>query len=299
MIAQKSNGAFEKYGWSGEASTIPSDRRRWTTVLGTFLYPCWLDQAGQGYLQPLRRVVRFQGPALIYPISRVRTTPLTELTVVDVVRATLGVGPCEYILDVEGQGSQYKGRATCATRDALADIYGHHQQKVSKAEILQILQDVVVFVKHIRGRIDDYVNFGHELLAYLDQQKRAHPELGELITDLEKLTRTIDGHVENRKASIKTPEYVMDLTEKFRQTLLDYEGDDALAKCNAITHAIVDVGGNQDELVGECRMVAKAVRQRAGLALAIDPRAADIAREIRRRSQQVLRNPAGHEGARH
>jgi hypothetical protein len=80
---------------------------------------------------------------------------------------------------------------------------------------------------------------------------------------------------------------------------LDYEADDALAKCNAITHAIVDVGGSQDELVGECRMVTKALRQRAGLILAVDPRAAEMAQEIRQRCQQVLRNPAVHEGARH
>jgi len=92
---------------------------------------------------------------------------------------------------------------------------------------------------------------------------------------------------------------VIDLTEKFRQTVLDDEGDDALAKCNAITHAIVDVGGNQDELAGECRMVTKVLRQRAGLLVATNPQAAEMAAEIRSRCQQVLRNPAVHEGARY
>lgn len=299
MITERNDGQFEKYGWANEPSTIPDDRSRWTTVLGRFPYPCWLDKAGRGYLQPLGRVVRFEGPVLIYPIKRVRATPLEAFTVVDVVRATLGVGPCEYILDVEGQGSQYKGRATCSTRDVLAAIYGNHQQKQKKQEVERILEDVVVFVTHIRGRIDDYVAFGHELVAYLADQKKAQPELAALISELETLTRSIDEHVEARRAAIKTPQYVIDLTEKFRRTLLDYEGDDALDKCNAITQAIVGVGGNQDELVGECRMVVKALRQQAGLVLAQEPRAAEMAREIRRRSQQVLRNPAGHEGARH
>jgi hypothetical protein len=41
------------------------------------------------------------------------------------------------------------------------------------------------------------------------------------------------------------------------------------------------------------------IRQRAGLLMAVDPRVAEIAKEIRRRSQIVLRNPANHEGARH
>lgn len=299
MIAQKDDGQFEKYGWADAPSLIPRDRSRWTTVLGTFSYPCWLDTAGRGYVQPLGRVEQFIGPAVIYPIKRVPATPLDVFTVVDVVRATLGVGPCEYILDVEGQGSQYRGCATCGMRDALAAIYGRHQQKQKRDEIEQILRDVVVFVEHIRGRIDDYVAFGHELLAYLDRQKQDRPELAELIGEFEALARSIDEHVQARRARIKTPGYVMDLTDEFRRTLLDYDGDDALSRCNAITHAVVEVGGNQDELVGECRMVVKALRQRAGLAVAREPRAAEIAGEIRRRTQQVLRNPAVHESARH
>jgi hypothetical protein len=35
------------------------------------------------------------------------------------------------------------------------------------------------------------------------------------------------------------------------------------------------------------------------LLMAANPRMAEIAKEIRQRSQIVLRNPAGHEGARH
>jgi hypothetical protein len=46
-------------------------------------------------------------------------------------------------------------------------------------------------------------------------------------------------------------------------------------------------------------MAVKMVRQRAGLAMAVDPRAAELAKEIRQRAQEVLRSPAGHEGARH
>jgi hypothetical protein len=92
---------------------------------------------------------------------------------------------------------------------------------------------------------------------------------------------------------------VVDLTEKFRRTVLDAEGPDALGKCNAITNAIVKVGGNQDELVGECRQAVKILRQRAGLAMAIDPRTAEIAKEIRRRTQAALRNASSYEAPSH
>jgi hypothetical protein len=116
---------------------------------------------------------------------------------------------------------------------------------------------------------------------------------------METLARAIDERFEARKEKIRTPQYVADLTDKFRRTLLDYEGPDAEAKCKEITRAIVVVGGNQDELVGECRVAAKVLRQRAGLAMALDPRVAQIATEIRRRTQQVLRNASSYEAPRH
>ena len=40
-------------------------------------------------------------------------TPIECLTVVDLVRMTLGVGPCQYILDLEGQKRGSRGVATC------------------------------------------------------------------------------------------------------------------------------------------------------------------------------------------
>jgi hypothetical protein len=300
MVAQRPSGEFEKPGVFGSPSMIPANRKRWTTVLGSFLYPCRIDQAGQGYMQPLKSdVVRFEGPALIYPINRVKATPLATYTVADIMRGTLGLGPCEYILDVEGQGSAYKGRATCAARDALRPIYNAKQQRQKRAEIEKVLDEVMVFVRHIRGRIDNYVDFGHKTIAYLEQEKKAHPELSAFAAETEKLARAIDAYVEKRKDEIKTVPYTQAMVDEFRKTMLDYEGEDAPAKCKKFTEDLVVIGGNQDELAGECRMAVKILRQRAGLAMAADPRVADAAKEIRRRAQEVLRNPAGHEGARH
>jgi hypothetical protein len=61
----------------------------------------------------------------------------------------------------------------------------------------------------------------------------------------------------------------------------------------------VVVGGNQDELVGECRNAVKVLRQRAGLAMAVNPGAADVARELRDRTQKALRNATSYEAPRH
>ena len=112
-------------------------------------------------------------------------------------------------------------------------------------------------------------------------------------------TRKIDGFIDRRKEGIKTPEYATRLVDEFRSTLVDYEGADAPAKCKKITAALVGIGGNQDELVGECRMVVKILRQKAAMAMASDPRMANVGREVRRRTQQMLRNPTSYEAPRH
>ena len=299
MVSEKTDGRFAKHGMFGGEDSLPRDRKRWTTVLGSFRYPCWIDRSGRGYLQPLKEGLAFQGPALIYPISRVRATPLDAFTVVDVGRATLGVGPCEYILDVEGQKSEYRGRATCSNRDLIEGIFSRNEQKKRRADVEASLKDVMIFIRHIRGRIDAYVAFGHETLEFLDRRRQAHPELAKPLDELQRLARAIDECVAARKDHIKTPDDAQKMVDEFRATVLDDDGPDALAKCKKFTRAWVDIGGNQDELVGECRWAAKVLRQRAGLLMAADPRLADVAETVRTAAQKVLRNPAGHEGARH
>lgn len=299
MINQRSDGRFIKHTWFGTSDTLPSNRKRWTTVLGKFQYPCWTDRSGRGHLQPLAKVVRFDGPAIIYPIDRVRQTPFDRFPVVDIVRRTLGVGPCRYILDVNNQRPRYKGRATCSTRDALARIYGKKEQRRRGAEIERILAEMMIFVRYIRWRIESYVTFGHELLDYLAKQKKAHPEMATRIAELETLIRAIDACMDRRRPQIKTPDHVAKMVKEFRRTLLTYDGPDAMEKVKKFTHAWVKVGGGQDELVGECRMAVKWVRQRAGLLMATEPRMAEIAKEVRGRTHKIMRKPVWHEGSRH
>ena len=302
MLLQKDkDGEYQKPSWMGAgAERLPSNRKRWTTVLGSFLYPVWSDQDGTGFVQPLKHDhLAFRGPALIYPVNRTEGTPLDVFTVIDLVRNTLGAGPCEYLLDLEGNKAEYKGRATCSSRDNLKRIYTAKEQKAKHAEVDKILNDALIFVKHIRGRITRYVDFGHQIREYLAKEKKAHPELKDGILELEKIAEEIDTRFAAREDKMKTPEHVAKMNEDFRREVLDYEGSDALERCMKYALALVVIGDNQDELSGECRWVVKALRQKAGLLMAADPRLAPIAAEIRARTQEALKNPANHEGNRH
>src|SRR5207237_10139446 len=117
--------------------------------------------------------------------------------------------------------------------------------------------------------------------------------------EMARLTQEIDNRVGRRADKIQTPEHVAKMNEEFRKNVLDYEGPDALKRCRQYSNALVVIGDNQDELSAECRWAVKTLRQRAGILMALDPRVAPVAAEIRSRTQEALRNPANHEGARH
>jgi hypothetical protein len=301
MLLPSPDDGYIKPTWMGRGEEhLNAERKRWNTVLGWYPYPCWSDPDGRGYLQPIKHAkLQFEGPAVLYPVNRVDRTPLDAYTLVDIMRNTLGVGPCEYILDLEGQKAEYRGRATCSVRDELTRIYGKGEQKQKHDEVEKILDDGLIFVKHIRGRIERYVDFGHQIRAYLAEQKRAHPEVEQPLAELKKFTAEIDARVAARADKIQNPAHVAGMNAEFRKNVLDYDGPDALGRARKYALALVQIGDNQDELSGECRWVVKGLRQRAGMLLATEPRLAPIVTEIRARTQEVLRNPASHEGPRH
>jgi hypothetical protein len=301
LLQEKKNARYVKPSWlGGREETLNLNRWRWNTYLDTFSYPCWSDHERQGYLQPIKKeLVQFQGPAVLYPVNRVKDTALDAFTVVDLMRNTLGNGPCEHVLDVEGQRTDYKGRPTCGVQGLLEEIYSAHLQKKKRPEVEKHLEDGLAFVTHIRSRITRYIEFGHKMRAYLAEQKKEHPELANPLTELDRIVERIDTHVAPETAKIPKPDYVVRLTEDFRKNVLDYDGPDALERCKQYGKALTDIGGNQDELVGESRWVARTLRQRAAVLVAQEARLAPIAAEIRARTQEVLRNPAGYEWSRH
>jgi len=301
LLQKEEGGNYTKPSWMGAgAETIGVARKRWTTVLNSFVYPCWSDSKRAAYIQPLEReALTMRGPLVIYPANRVPETPPEVFTVLDIARNSLGAGPCEYILDLDNQRSSNKGHATCWTRDWLMPIYTKGSQKSQQAEIGKNLDEVVTFVKYIRGRITRYSDYMRSMKDYLAAQTKAHPELKESIAALDRIVQEADRRYRVREEKMKTPEYVVKLTEDFRRSGMAAEGPDALAKCKAYTEAMVEVGDNQDQLAGELRWVVRALRQRAGLLLATDAKMAPIAAEIRSKTQDILKNPAGHEGARH
>jgi hypothetical protein len=301
LLQDAKDGEYLKPEWMDNWNRkIPLNRERWNPMLGRFSYPAWTDHERKGFLQPFNKAgIVHQGPVVIYPIHRIPKTPLENFTVVDAVRNTLGVGPCQYLLDLEGQKDDVKGQNTCSVRDTFAEIWGKGEQKAKRDEVEKCITNALDFVTHIRQRIVLYMDFSRDVRKYLAGEKKARPELDQFLTQLEEIVAQSDARYAAREEAIKTPAYVKALNDGFRKDVKDYEGADAAERCKKYTAALVEVGDNQDELSGELRWIVKNLRQKAGIVMALDPRATPVCEEIRARTQKVLRSPAGLERAHH
>lgn len=307
MLSEVGEGKFKKHGffqesedsWTTQDWWGSGERTRIASGLGRFKYPCWVALNGQGFLQPLKEAVEFKGPAIIYPINRLAATPLDKYTLVDVVRGSLGVGPCQYILDVEGQQEVAAGWPTCTVQDVLDEIYEKNQQAQERAEIEQALKNVVDFIAMIRKRIDQYETFSKEMQEYLAQAKSEDPSQSAFIDRIIEVTKQIDKDIAEQREGIKSVDFAKQLVEEFKAEVLPDTSASAVDACKKYTSQWVEIGDRQDKLVARCRMVVRVVRQRAGMALAQDATLQPIVDEIRRRTQEVLRQPVNYEAARH
>jgi len=325
MLLQHPDGRYLMQNWFGQDPAAGQrfgaefgardwnkpNRQRWNPVLGSFPYPCWVDTDGSGHLQPilLQRDKKaagqplFLGPTLVYPLDRVQmppfTTPLEKLTVVDLVRMTLGVGPCQYILDLEGQKRNSRGVATCYARDVINAIYKEGTQLQNGPVIVEHLDLCVAFIRNVRERIDQYVQWGRDMRVYLEEQRRLHPGQAEFLDESLLVVQRLDQLFEERREKVHSPEFAQQQAEGFRTNLLQLTGPDAYDKCAAQMSIFTSIGGTQDDLVAACRTVVKTLRQRAGIALAVNPELKDIATEIRNRTQAMLRNPTAYEAPQH
>jgi hypothetical protein len=325
MLLQQPDGKYVMQNWFGQDESVGQrfgkefgardwnkpGRQRWNPVLGGFTFPCWVEKDGQGRLQPLKerryvergKVSNFDGPVVIYPMDRAKaqpfTTPIESLTVVDLVRMTLGVGPCQYILDLEGQKRNARGVATCYARDVINAIYKEGRQLEQKAVIDEQLTLCVAFITNVRERIDLYVKFGRDMTAYLEEQKRTSPRHAEFLNEMLDISNRLDQFFQQYQAKIRTPAYAQQTADGFRKDLLTYAEKDAYQKCAAQMGIFTGIGGAQDGLVASCRMIVKTLRQRAGIAMAVHPELKEIAAEVRNRTQAILRNPTPYEAPRH
>lgn len=152
--------------WRASLAGSDSSARSWTFAEandpGGNDRPCRFDVGRTWVCLPASPALA-KATIVIYPIDRRKATPLDVFLLTDLMRETLGVGPCQYVLDAEGLGS-----AQAATVESVtAWIEKQLERKPARRQAEDIADRLAAMVRHVEAqqdRIEEYRRFARRVV---------------------------------------------------------------------------------------------------------------------------------------
>jgi hypothetical protein len=272
----------------------------WRGVPGSYNYPVWFE--GDQAFYHLSKKVPPKGESLIYCLEE-QETPLSVSTPADILKATLGRPAADDILDVAGRklrthhrrgGAGVHRACTCGCTEAIQAIFETRDEVSRKDEIKGDLEDMMYFVHHHVDRINEYRRFADDLSRFLQASKDSAPELGAYVDSLAEIIQQIPQEYKVQQENMKSFAYADDL---LKRTMLLTEKKDTnnLPAYMDLLKQWRGMGGAQDYVLAQCHTITRRLAQAAGYGCVSLPGAVTLAREIRARARQCLRNPDGYE----
>ncbi len=272
----------------------------WRGVPGSYNYPVWFE--GQGTLFHLSKKVPPPGEAVIYCLES-QDTPNSVLLPVDILKSTLGRAASAVILDMPGRrlrthhrrgGEGVRRACTCGCTEAIQAVFEAGQEAERRSYIEGAVADMVYFVHRHVERIDEYRAFAVELSRFLEARSMAEPGLKPFIDSLQQIAAQIPQECENQKENMKSFEYADELSKK-TMALTGQDDTNHVKAYMELLKAWREMGGAQDYVLAKSHMIARSLFQEAGYGALHQPEAAVLAREVRQRCRECLRNPDGYE----
>jgi hypothetical protein len=215
-----------------------------------------------------------------YPLDRSRETPLTAFCAMDVLRNSLGVGPCQYILEVEGLSSE--GNPTPdAVMAWVEKQFQRGKEEQSADEIRARLDAMVAHAKQVDARIDRYASCMRDVTQDLGPDgpnATASADIRRLRDAGEAMKLVLKLRGSQASCAAKLADDVMALIGK----------ENAAAECLRFASQIRSDGAKQDQALSRCRMLARWLVQQCRMWAAREPAAAERANAVRARVEKVL-----------
>ena len=228
---------------------------------------------------------RIDGPCVIYPIDRTQATPLTVYCPMDVLRNTLGVGPCQYILATEGLASE-----TNPTPDQVMAWVEKEFKKNSGQgaadEIKERLSQMAEHLGRVRARIQQYGDLGADVLRLCREEPR-RANLPHAFQSLPMAGDWMQGVVKRGLEAAGPPERPAQLAG---QVVALIGKEKALAECERLGAELRAIGSAYGRLLSECRMQARWLKVRCPMVAAESPEAAELIAKIQARVRGVLQS---------
>ncbi|MHC4585679.1 MAG: hypothetical protein ACYS3N_14200 [Planctomycetota bacterium] len=277
-----------------------SKAKIWRGVTGHYNFPVWFD-GGKTFYR-LGKKVPPKGYSLVYALER-KGTPASISTPVDIMKDTLGRQACDTILDLPGRKLRTHHRrgavgvrraATCGCTEAMQTVFDAGQEVRRKEYVAEAVDDMVYFVERHVERIEEYQVFANNMIKYLNLAGKSAGDLKPFIDNMQKIVQEIPRGYKIQKENMKDLEYAAELSRKTK-ALTRKKSPQNLPTYNDLSMKWRTMGGAQDSVIGQCHAITRKLFQEAGYGCVNQPGAVKIAREIRRRCRQCLRNPDGYE----
>jgi len=219
----------------------------------------------------------WRGDVLVYPLDRTAATPLAAVLPVDVLRRTLGVGPCEYVLAREGLASDDLPATPAAVTEWVEKQFERGRDARSAEAIRERLAAMVEHVRRADARIAAYAAFAEEVRAACrsaaganagsakdaaaknagDAAQSAGANAAATAAAVLAVCDRMDHDLARGRAAAKTPDEAASLAAAVAD-LIGKEG--ALAECRRLGEALRSIGHAQDATLARCRMAARRIR---------------------------------------
>jgi len=231
---------------------------------------------------------------IAYPLDRSRLTPLNVYCPIDIMRNTLGVGVCQYVLDTEGLAN---GTTPGQVGNRLERIFRKKRDKQQAEEIKQGLAAMVRHARRMDARIVGYIAAARRLAKLCEARKNEPPEACSRAAD--QLERTLSNMVVMQSfertwfadpAAEKSPSSEVRTVEDLSRRIAELIATpNAAANALRLTSALPRIEAVQDRHLAMGRRAFREVKQQCRTIEACEPGAASFAAMIRREVEKVLR----------
>jgi len=294
-ITQLSEGGVQTtYTFKESKSNI------WRGVIGHYTYPVWFSDDNASY--SLSKKIPPKGQSVIYFLER-NDTPESVLSPVDIMKATLGRQTCDAILDLPGRklrthhrrgGEGVRRACTCGCTEAIQAVFDAGQEVQKKEYVEGAVDDMVFFVTQHMKRIGEYQEFARDMMEFLNQTQKSTADLKPYLDRMEAIVQEIPQEYRRQQELIMSLQYVGELTQQTKALILK-KGPGNLKAYEELSMKWRRMGGAQDDLVAQYHRITRKLFQEAGYGGTSSAQAVEIARQIRARCRERLRNADGYE----
>jgi hypothetical protein len=270
-------------------------------TIGIYIYPVWFE--GENAFYRLGKRIPPKGKSLIYFLER-KGTPTSVSAPVDIMKETIGRQACDAIIDIPGRKLRTHHRRPGVTIPSacicdfleyvLEEIFREGQEAEKKELVEETVDDMVYFVTRHVKRINEYRAFTHDMVDFLNLERKSHPDLITFLDGMMAMAHEIQQEYNSQREHMKTLDYVDELARKTK-ALTQKKDPQNLPTFLDLAEKWRGIANAQDDLLGSLHRITRKLFQEAGYSCFNHHGATEIAKEIRSRCRECLRNPDGFE----